>query len=374
MGIVYLNGEFIEQSKAMISVMDRGFLFGDGVYDAIPVYNYHPFRIHQHLERLFENLQKINLTINLNLDDLQTILTTLIQKNKTTNHSDYYLYLQISRGADQKRQHTFPSNEVKPTVFATCLPHTFKTVEQLSEGITAITTEDLRWRWSNIKSTSMLANVLHCEKAKNQNADEAILIQNNLAIEGAKSNLFIVDKGEIFTPPSSNLLVSGITRQVTIECAEQLGIPLHEKEISKDQLFCCDEIWLTGSSKEIMPITKLDSKLINQGKAGPIWYKMIEQFQKNKTYQKVADTGSNIDFPCDFHIKVMGKANDTFKNTVFDLLKTEFPDIKDAPLDEKLSKNKNYLSLNITVHLNDKDQLNRVYQLLKDCPEVLMSL
>lgn len=274
---VYLNGEYIPQDEARISVLDRGFLFGDGVYEVIPVYAGKLFRFEQHIERLNNSLSAILMEPPHSLEEWRTIAEKLIAQ---LPGKDQAVYLQVTRGATSKRDHAIPVN-IEPTRFV--MTRAAKTPDpSIKDGLTAITLDDIRWKHCNIKAITLLANVLAKHQASEDGADEAILIRNDKAMEGSASNLFIVRDGLVITPPKSDFLLPGITRDLAIELAQEAGIPYCEAEISKEDLQVADEIWITSSTKEIAPIISLDNKRVGDGKPGPVWQKINAHYDACK--------------------------------------------------------------------------------------------
>ncbi len=266
---VYLNGSFLPLKDAKISVLDRGFLFGDSIYEVIPAYNGRLFRLPHHLERLSNGLRAIGMDNPLNEDEWRSVLERLIQQHP--DQDDQSIYLQVTRGAAEKRDHAIP-DDLEPTVFAMASP--IKQLPKEDVGIAAITLDDVRWRLCNIKATTLLANVLLKQQALEADAIEAILIRDGAAMEGSASNLFIISQGVLITPPKSNLLLPGITRDLILELAEKNGIPYQERAIQEEELWSADEVWLTSSTKEIMPVVSLNNKPISGSKPGAMYQRM----------------------------------------------------------------------------------------------------
>ena len=283
MSIVYLNGDFIDASEAKVSVLDRGFLFGDGVYEVIPVYNGQLFRLEPHLKRLQCSLSRIRMDFDWTLQQWQQMLEQLISQNKGKNLA---LYLQVTRGFVAKRDHRFPENP-SPTIFAMVNPLPPLLTEQEILPCTAITVEDIRWKNCDIKSISLLGNVLLAQQAAESSADESILINDGIATEGSISNMFIVKDGQVFSSKKDNRILGGITRELVIELLSQNNISVIEKEITVEELKNADEIWLTSSTKEIRPVIELDGEKIGDGVVGPVWKKAIKIYleYKLKLYQ-----------------------------------------------------------------------------------------
>jgi D-alanine transaminase len=278
--IVYLNGQYIPVEKAYISVMDRGFLFGDGVYEVIPVFNGRLFRGSAHLQRLAISLAAIKLTLPFACDHLLAACKEVLRRN-IEQGPQQSLYLQITRGAGENREAAFPA-DVSPTVFIQSSPAHSRTFEQLIQGASAITVQDVRWAWCYIKAITLLPNILFAEQARSVGADEAILIRDGLAWEGAISNLFIVKNGALVTPPANRQILRGITRDLVLELAQQQGIPCREDLITENELKQAHEVWVTGSIKEILPITKINDTLVADGKVGPMWHKLYQAYQSYK--------------------------------------------------------------------------------------------
>ncbi|MEE8378976.1 MAG: D-amino-acid transaminase [Gammaproteobacteria bacterium] len=274
---VYLNGEFLPESQAHVSVLDRGFIFGDGIYEVIPVYGGRLFRLNEHLSRLQNSLDAIRITNPFNTTEWGEILTELIHRN---NDGDQSLYLQITRGS-AKRDHALPKNSV-PTVFAMSNELKPLATTIVTEGVAAITLDDIRWLRCHIKAISLLPNILLRQEALDQDAAEAILIRDGLATEGAASNLFAVIDGVITTPPKGPTLLPGITRDLVLELAASNTLPCQEKTISLAELQQADEIWLTSSTKEILSVTQLDGKTVANGKPGPLYQQLLTLYQDYK--------------------------------------------------------------------------------------------
>lgn len=276
--IVYLNGEFLPARDAKVSVLDRGFLFADGVYEVIPVYGSRLFRLEHHLQRLDQSLAGIRLANPLLHRRWAEILHGLVEKS---GGGDQSLYLQVTRGVAPTRDHTFPK-EVHPTVFAMSQPLEEAPEQQLREGITAITVEDIRWKLCDIKAITLLPNVLLRQQAVEAGAAEAILIRDGDVTEGAASNVFVVIRGHVVTPPKGKLLLPGITRDLVVELCRGHGIPCSESPVSLPQLRAADEIWLTSSNREVIAVTRLDGMPVSGGRPGPLWQKVMQLYRDYK--------------------------------------------------------------------------------------------
>lgn len=277
MPTVFLNGEFMSDTEARIPVLDRGFIFGDGVYEVIPVYGGKLFRLKEHLQRLQNSLDALKIKNPFTTEDWQKTLTELIHHN---GDGDLSLYLQITRGS-AARDHALPENPT-PTVFAMCNELKPLPSETIKKGVAAIILDDIRWQRCHIKAISLLPNVLLRQEALDQGAAEAILIRDGLATEGAASNLFAVINGVITTPPKSPMLLPGITRDLVLELAKNQKLPCQEKDISLEELKQAEEIWLTSSTKEILSVTQLDGQPVADGNPGPLYQQVLASYQDYK--------------------------------------------------------------------------------------------
>jgi D-alanine transaminase len=272
--LVYLNGEYLPLADAKVSVLDRGFLFGDGVYEVIPVYSGHLFRLDDHVNRLNNSLQAIRLELNKPVEEWQAIFQPLLDSNK-----DQYIYLQVTRGYAPKRDHGFPA-EVIPTVFAMCSE--IKPFPGRITGIKAITVDDTRWQLCHVKAITLLANLLLRQDALDRDCAEAILVRNGYVTEGAASNLFVVIDGELITPPKNHEILPGITRDVILELAKANHIVCREDVIAVEALQNASEVWVTSSTREIVPVIEVDGDAVGSGKPGPLYEKMDQLLQAYK--------------------------------------------------------------------------------------------
>ncbi|MEA1050820.1 aminotransferase class IV [Lamprobacter modestohalophilus] len=275
---LYLNGAFVAPEQAMISVMDRGFLFGDGVYEVIPAYAGRPLRELEHLERLQNSLQGIGLAPPLSPSDWSPIFLRLLSETPT---ADQALYLQVTRGVAPSRDHRFPNAPV-PTVLAMAKPMKQRDPAVAERGVEAVTRDDIRWLRCDIKATALLAAVLLRQSAEEAGAEEAILVRNGLALEGSTSNLFIVRQGRLITPPKGPLLLAGITRDLVLELAAVAKIPCEERDITAEELRTADEVWISSSTREVIPVTRLDGVPIGSGRPGPEWQRIDRCYQDFK--------------------------------------------------------------------------------------------
>jgi D-alanine transaminase len=283
MSIVYLNGAFLPIEQARVSVMDRGFLFGDGVYEVIPAYGGRLFRLPHHLQRLQNSLDGIRLSNPCADAQWQSILTELLGRNRERvgNHNDQSVYLQVTRGSAPKRDHSFPER-VTPTVFAMSTPMAEPDPDIEAHGVAAVTLDDIRWQMCNIKAITLLPNVLLRQQATEQDSAEALLVKDGLVIEGSASNVFVIKDGQIQTPPNGPLMLPGITRDLVLELAAQHGLGCSENDVAVSALRDADEIWITSSTREIVPVTRLDARPVGSGLPGPVWKIMTGYYRSYK--------------------------------------------------------------------------------------------
>ena len=276
MTTVYLNGDFIPLDQARVSVLDRGFIFADGIYEVIPVFSGVPFRLAEHLQRLRNNLDEISLHLDYDGDTWQSLIDQLLALNRATGDSS--IYIQVTRGVAE-RNHFYQSGYT-PTVFIYCTP---LQETDVSRGVGALLHEDIRWKYCHIKAVALLPNVMLKQYARETDGSiEAILYRDGYITEGAASNVFIVSGDEVRTPPKSNRLLPGITRDLVVELAGTSSYQCREAPISKAELVRADEIWITSSSQGIAPVVRLDGRPVRDGKPGPAWREVDAIYQAFK--------------------------------------------------------------------------------------------
>lgn len=276
---IYLNGQYMPIEEAKISVLDRGFIFGDGVYEVIPVYSRRAFRLKEHLQRLQHSLDGIRLANPYSVAEWMGILTEVIAGNES---EDQYLYLHITRGV-ARRDHAFPNPPIPPTVFVMSNPLPVPSASSLTSGVSAVTAQDNRWLRCDIKAISLLPNVLLRQMAVDAACAETILIRDNdFLTEGAASNIFVVKNGTLLAPPKDNLMLPGITYDVILEIAEAGKIPHQVRKITVAEVFDADELLLTSSTREVMAITHLDGKPVGAARPGPMFNKIYLLYQEFK--------------------------------------------------------------------------------------------
>lgn len=269
MSIIYLNGEFLDRARAAIPLDDRGFLFGDGVYEVCRVIQGRIFRLEDHLRRLQRGLRGLEIDAGDQLDgrSVERIFLRLIEAN-ALHEGEATVYLQVTRGA-APRTHGFPPPGTPPTIYATAAP--FQVPLQLrEEGAAAITLPDIRWARCDIKSVNLLPNVLGKQRAIEAEAFEAIFLRDGIVTEGASSNLFVVLDGELRTYPLSNYILPGITRAIVLEQADRLGYRVSEMPVTQRELLDAEEIFATGTTTDVQPLVTVDGRPVGLGRPGPI--------------------------------------------------------------------------------------------------------
>ena len=271
MSICFLNDKYLDIQEAKISPLDRGFLFGDAIYEVIIAVNKKPFELDAHLTRLKKNISSLKYSLSDQVD-LEKIILEVISRNKFLKQ---VIYVQISRGTDTVRDH-IPSNDLTPTIFISS--HELKTDFSTSSGEKAILLEDFRWRKSQIKATSLLANVIYRSKAKHQEVFETILFENGFITEGAVSNVFCCIDNKIVTPPLTENILPGVTRKVILEIIQDTSLECEETKIPVDSFLLAEEIWVTNSTKGIIPIIELDGKKIGSGLPGEKYLQISKAF------------------------------------------------------------------------------------------------
>jgi D-alanine transaminase len=276
-GTVYLNGAFMPMEEARVPVLDRGFIFGDGVYEVIPVYSRHPFRLEEHLRRLQASLDAIRLPNPHPAEEWAHLVRRLVELNEPQDQS---VYLHVTRGV-AKRDHAFPQG-VAPTVFMMSNPLTTPPASQVETGVAAITAQDNRWLRCDIKAIALLPNVLLRQLAVDAGCVETLLIRDGKLTEGAASNIFVVHRGVMLAPPKNHLMLPGITYDVVLELAAASGLPHEVREVGEDELRGAGEVWLTSSTREVLAVTRLDGKPVGAGVPGPLFRRMYALYQDYK--------------------------------------------------------------------------------------------
>jgi len=275
--IVYLNGEFLPLEEARIPVLDRGFIYGDGVYELIPVYGRRPFRLPHHLARLQRSLDGIRLANPHTVAEWTALVTELVARQP---FDDQGVYFQVTRGV-AKRDHTFPTG-VAPTVFMMSNPLATPSAAQVERGVAVVTAEDNRWRRCDLKTISLVGNVLMRQLAADADAIETVMFRDGWLTEASASNVLIVTGGVIVAPPRDNLILPGITYDAAEEFARHAGFPFEMRPVAKSEALAADEMWLSSSTKEVLAVTRLDGAPFAGGAPGPMFKKLHAIFQQRK--------------------------------------------------------------------------------------------
>ncbi|HLW24858.1 MAG TPA: D-amino acid aminotransferase [Steroidobacteraceae bacterium] len=270
----YLNGEYVALREARVSPLDRAFLFGDAVYEVIPVYAARPFRLRPHLERLDRSLREIRMSPPLTHEAWREVCEELVRRN---GGGDQYLYLQVTRGAEFGRNHAWPEG-LAPTLFGYANALEPAPPALFDQGVAALTAPETRWARRDIKSTALLANVLAKKLATDAGAYEMIFLENGHLTEGSSTTVHVISAGRVQTPPNGPHILPGTTRSVVEELAARLGIEVRSSPVSEAQLRAADEIWLAFSTRGILPVTSLDGRAVGRGRPGPLFERMHRAF------------------------------------------------------------------------------------------------
>jgi D-alanine transaminase len=275
--IVYLNGKFMPIEEAYVPVLDRGFIFGDGVYEVVPAYSKHPFQLAEHLRRLQYSLDKVRITNPHSDAEWTQLIAEIIKRN---NGDDQSVYFQVTRGV-AKRDHAFPKG-VTPTVFMMSNPLVTPSPALVDSGVACISAEDYRWLNCDIKSVSLLGNCMLRQLSADVDAAETILFRDGRLTEASSSNVFIVRNGVVLTPPKDNLVLPGITYDVVLEIARAREFEVEVCDVTEADVCSAEEIWLTSSTKEVLAVTTLDGKPVGDGRPGPLFRRMHALYQQFK--------------------------------------------------------------------------------------------
>ena len=280
---VYLDGSFLPIAEAKVSVLDRGFIYGDGVYEVVPVYAREPYRLPQHLARLQRSVDGIRLANPHRDAEWEAIIRELVARQP---FEDQAVYFQVTRGA-AKRDHAFPK-DTPPTVFMMSNPLPLPSREQVENGVAVVTADDGRWLHCDLKTISLLGNVLARQFAVDRGAVEAVLFRDGYLTEASASNVLIVTGGRIVAPPKDNLILPGITYDATLELARDGGLPFEVRPVGREEALAADEMWLSSSTKEVLAVTTLDGKPFAGGRPGPVFREIYRRFQASKPKARIA--------------------------------------------------------------------------------------
>lgn len=264
--ICHLNGDYLPLADARISVLDRGFIFGDGIYEVVPVYYRKPFRFEHHLARFERSTREIGLANPLSRDGWRALVEQLVTRNRGEHQ---FVYWQVTRGV-AKRDFAFPKDAV-PTVFAMSTPFTRPAESQRTQGLSAVTRRDERWLRCDVKSVSLLGAVLARQFAAEQGADEVVQFRDGVLTEGSASNMWVVKDGTVIGAQRDHLILEGIRYGFIEELCRQAGVPFRVARLSKEEVAAADELMLSAATREILPITRLDGRPVGTGAPGPIF-------------------------------------------------------------------------------------------------------
>ncbi|MCQ9329355.1 D-amino acid aminotransferase [Pelistega suis] len=273
---VYLNGEYLPLSEAKISVLDRGFIFGDGIYEVVPGYNRKPFRLKEHVARLMRSLDKIGIQTGKDAAFWENLMRSMIEQSPW---EDNYVYLQVTRGV-AKRDHPFPNPPVTPTIFAMTSPFKRLTEQERTVGIKALSFLDERWLHCDVKSISLLGNVLAKQYAVANGVQDVIQFRDGLMTEGASANIWVVKNGTLLAPKRDNRILEGVRYSLLEDLAKKTGVPFEERDITKEEVDTAEELLLTAAMREVVAITTYDHKPVGAGVPGPVFKKLRQAYDE----------------------------------------------------------------------------------------------
>jgi D-alanine transaminase len=277
--MLYVDGKWVEPGEAAVQPEDRGYNFGDGIYEVVRIYQGRLYQWDAHMVRLYRSAREIRMTLPWSEAELTAIARQLLVKNNITPADDAILYLQITRGA-APRQHDIPADGIKPVIMA-FVRRKERPLKEMQTGISAKLVADIRWLRCDIKTLNLLGAVLVKQEAKDAGASDCILHRDGIVTECSAANLFAVKNGELYTHPANHLILHGITRQTVIDLAKQAEIPVHEVAFDTTFLQQADELFLTGTTSEVMPIITVDGQPVGSGQVGPMVRRLQELFEAN---------------------------------------------------------------------------------------------
>jgi D-alanine transaminase len=370
--LAHLNGAMIAIAEARVSALDRGFLFGDGVYEAIAVYEGRPFRLAEHLSRLARSLRELRIAEPHDPPTWRALIEALIAGNGGGQMS---VYLQVTRGAELARDHAFPDH-VAPTVFASCFAWSGPPEALVKNGVAVVTQPDLRWGRCDIKAINLTANVLARQAAIDAGAGEAIFVRDGLALEGSSSSLLIVEGGRVMTPPDGPYILPGATRNLMRELAAEIELPWHTESISVERLRAADEVWIASTTREVLAVTRLDGAVVGSGRPGPIWQRMHDAFRTHVGgFVSGAASGAAaiVQYPVVLPLKIIGQAAPGLRERVLALI-APHATIETESVRERTSGGARYLALTITVQVESREALEALYATLRASDDVVWAL
>jgi D-alanine transaminase len=285
--LCYLNGSYLKLTEARVPVLDRGFIFGDGVYEVLPVYGRRVFRFDEHMARLDRSLSKVRIANPLGREQWLECARKLIAAQSAS--ADQLVYLQVTRGVAM-RDHVMPS-DIEPTVFMMATPMKPATAEQRHQGVACVTARDFRWERADIKSISLLGNVMARQMSADHGAAETILLRDGWLTEASASNVWIVHEGALLGAPKSEHVLEGIRYDLLQELCEEEGIAYNLRPVSEADLLAADEVILSSATKEVLPVTRIDGEEVGhgalRGKPGPVYARLYEAYQRAKLAQSI---------------------------------------------------------------------------------------
>lgn len=375
--LCYLNGDYTALQDARISVLDRGFIFGDGIYEVIPVYQGRLFRFDEHLARLTRSLAEVQIANPHTPEQWRQIADTLIERNAGRATGEETVYIQVSRGV-APRDHAMTQG-ITPTVFAMINPLKAQSAQAREQGVACVTAEDFRWKKGHIKSTSLLSAVLARQISVEAGATETILLRDGYLTEASSSNVWVVKNGRVLGAPRDGLVLEGIRYGLIETLCQEAGIPFELRRISEAELRNADEVLLSSATKEVLSVTRLDGAPVGDGRPGPIYTQLYAGYQRAKlgTPPQVGPAAaatppaaqeSLIEFPSLFPIKVMGPKVDGFVETMTAIATEHDPSFEMTRVQLRDSSGGKYLSVTLTVTATSREQLDNLYRALTAHP------
>lgn len=378
--LCYLNGDYTALQDARISVLDRGFIFGDGIYEVIPVYQGRLFRFDEHLARLTRSLAEVQIANPHSPEQWRQIADTLIERNAGRATGEETVYIQVSRGV-APRDHAMPQG-ITPTVFAMINPLKAQSAQAREQGVACVTAEDFRWKKGHIKSTSLLSAVLARQISVEAGATETILLRDGYLTEASSSNVWVVKNGRVLGAPRDGLVLEGIRYGLIETLCQEAGIPFELRRISEAELRDADEVLLSSATKEVLPVSRLDGAPVGDGRPGPIYTQLYAGYQRAKQGTPEAPAQAEpaaaatppaaqeslIEFPSLFPIKVMGPKVDGFVETMTAIATEHDPSFEMTRVQLRDSSGGKYLSVTLTVTATSREQLDNLYRALTAHP------
>lgn len=368
----HLNGHVLPVAEARVSALDRGFLFGDGAYEVVPVYAGRPFRLAERLSRLARSLRELRIPDPHDPPAWRALVDALIASN---GGGQMTVYLQVTRGAELARDHAFP-RAAAPTVFAACFEWSGPSETQLNDGVAVVTEADARWGRCDIKSINLLANVLARERAVEGGVHETVFVRDGFALEGTSSTLLIVEDGAVVTPPDGPLILPGTTRNLLRELAAEISLPWRTEPIPTARLRAAPEVWLASTTREVLPVTRLDGAPVGDGRPGPVWRRMHEALRAHvQRFVAGGDTnaGSPLKFPCTLPLKIIVLSKPGLRERILALI-GEHAAVEHESVRERTSGGARYLAVSVTVQIGDRESLDALYAALRASDDVVWAL